>query len=199
MPQSFEKIQQHFIETFGHKLSPRLTYHNIEHILDVVHQAQRIGEQEQVTGEEMYLLRIAALYHDCGFIQIYRGHEEVSCRIAQETLPQFDITEEQIDRVCGMIMATRVPQTPLNHLERIICDADLDYLGREDFFEIADLLFQEMREYGFVTGKKEWDLIQQEFFQTHRYFTRSNALMRDPRKFEHLEIIRGRLASCPPR
>ena len=33
--------------------------------------------------------------------------------------------------------ATKIPQTPLTKLEEIICDADLDYLGREDFFEIS--------------------------------------------------------------
>ena len=42
------------------------------------------------------------------------------------------------DLFSQLILATKVPQKPKNKLEKIICDADLDYLGREDFDNISD-------------------------------------------------------------
>src|SRR4029078_11463882 len=107
-------------------LSKELRYHGIEHTLAVYQQCENIAHAENITDpEKIYLLKVAALYHDTGFLYIYNGHEEVSCKLATQELPAYGLNEEQIEIICGLIMATRVPQSPKNHLEQIICDADL--------------------------------------------------------------------------
>ena len=47
-------------------------------------------------------------------------------------------------------MATEIPQNPKTHLEMIMCDADLDYLGRYDFETISNNLYTEFLDFGFV-------------------------------------------------
>jgi uncharacterized protein len=115
------------------ELSANYIYHNIDHTNDVYQAAESIGKQENISAHDMKLLLTAALYHDSGFLKFSNGHEEESCRIAAEALPRYNYTENDINLICGMIRATRVPQSPKTLLERILVDADLDYLGRMIF------------------------------------------------------------------
>jgi|SRR5687767_15967431 len=172
-------------------LSPRLIYHSIHHTLDVLEQVQRIAEREKIIHEEnLFLLKVAALYHDSGFLFIYSGHEAKGCEIGREELPQFGLKTLQIDKICGMIMATKIPQTPRNKLEEIICDADLDYLGRDDFEMISNNLYKEFLDFGFVKDHKQWMRLQVKFFETHHYFTNSSKQLRNPSKMARLEKLK---------
>ena len=90
-------------------------------------------------------------------------------------------------------MATRVPQKPNNHLERVICDADLDYLGREDFISISSNFYEELKEYRMVKNKKEWDQIQIKFFKSHHFFSEYSINNRSSLKKKNLEFIKDRV------
>lgn len=187
----FARIQVHVIDKLQKGLSEKLTYHNVAHTLDVLKQAVVIANKEGVTDpEDMLLLKVSALYHDTGFLYAYQEHEDKSCEVASEELPAFGFTDEQIERVCGMIRATKVPQNPQNHLEQIICDADLDYLGRADFFEIGNNLYKEFLEQGVVKDFKEWNMLQIRFLESHRYFTKSSLKRRQKVKMNYLQAIK---------
>lgn len=166
------------------------TYHSYGHTLDVHRAAIDIARKEGVNGDELTLLKTAALYHDSGFVRGNEHHEELSCGIARETLPGFGYTDEEVDRVCAMIMATRVPQSPADRLSGILCDADLDYLGREDFFTVGNHLFRELREYGVLKTEKAWNELQVKFLSQHHFFTDTNRRDREPKKQQHLERVR---------
>jgi exopolyphosphatase/pppGpp-phosphohydrolase len=166
------------------------TYHSLEHTLDVYASAIDIGEREGVGEEDMVLLRTAALFHDAGFLLQDLEHEEASCRIVREHLPQWGFSDPQIERICNMIMATRIPQTPHDKLSRILCDADLDYLGRGDFFQVGEGLFLELKAYGVLRTRREWNELQDKFLSHHHYHTRTNKDLREPAKQEHLEEVR---------
>lgn len=192
----YSEIQQHVINKLEDGLSPALTYHNLQHTIDVLKQAMDISSEEGIDdNEDIMLLQVAALYHDVGFLNTYNGHEEKSCVIATQELPGFGLTENQIEKVCGMIMATKVPQIPQNTLEEIICDADLDYLGRSDFFTIGEGLFREFMDQGIVTNDKEWNMLQVSFLENHTYFTATSKARRDKKKQEHLEEIKEKLSA----
>src|SRR6185369_1981441 len=105
-------------------------------------------------------------------------------------LPGFGYNEKEIEIICGMIMATRFPHQPKNLLEQIICDADLDYLGRDDFFKISNDLFRELSIYGMLANEKDWYKLQESFLSSHTYFTRTAADLRKAKKEEHLNKIR---------
>lgn len=171
------------------------TYHSLEHTLDVYANAITIAEEEGITGEGLVLLKIAALYHDSGFTIQDSDHEEAGCRITREALPRFGFNERQIELVCEMIMATRIPQRPRNKLARVLCDADLDYLGRNDFEQIGLFLFSEMRTYGVLRTERDWNELQERFLERHSYFTATNKRVREPVKQQHLARIREWLAT----
>lgn len=184
-----EKAQQFIFDKLQNQLPEYLYYHSVYHTQDVLLAAIRIAAEENVKDEDAILLRTAALYHDSGFIVQAKDHEEIGCDIARETLPEFNYTNKQIDRVCDMIMATKIPQSPHSLPEEIICDADLDYLGREDFWVISNNLYKELNNFNQL-NETEWYKFQIDFFEQHHYFTSSVKKLRNPKKEEHLRAMK---------
>lgn len=189
----FEEVKSFILEKLNRELPEHLSYHSVYHVEDVYEAALKLAEDENVTGDDLTLLLTAVLFHDSGFLVGPTNHEEISCGIASGILPNYDYSQEQIDRICGMIMATKIPQTPKNHLEEIICDADLDYLGRDDFFVIGNRLFAEMCVYGVVSDEDDWNRLQINFLNKHRYFTKSAIRLRKKHKDDYLEMLKSKM------
>ncbi len=186
----FLKAKEHAVHLLQTRLSPDLHYHNLEHTLDVCATCERIAGDEGVQDtEELLLLKTAAMYHDTGFVNVYDHHEEEGCRLVAEILPNFGYSAAQIEEICGLIMKTKIPQTPETHLQRILCDADLDHLGRDDFWKIGVRLFNEWKAIGKVTTEQEWNEIQIQFLEGHTYWTSSSHKSRDEGKVKHLDAL----------
>ena len=186
----FQKAKSYINTRLRKELPKHLTYHSVAHVRDVYKAAERLAEAEGVKGEDLKLLLTAVLFHDSGFIVQSKEHEKIGCDIVREHLPRFDYTPEQIERICGMIMATRIPQTPHNLLEEIIADADLDYLGRDDFWTIGNTLFEELQMYGIIQTEDEWNALQIRFLDQHHYFTDTAIRTRQPKKDEYTAILK---------
>jgi predicted metal-dependent HD superfamily phosphohydrolase len=187
----YQIIKSEVISLLKDKLDPKLTYHNLAHTEDVMRQVERIAKGENISDQnELMLLKIAALFHDSGFLYVYRHHEEKSCQIMEDFMHDGDCTPSEIARIKGMIMATQIPQTPHNLMEQIICDADLDYLGRDDFERISNGLKEEFLEYKVIKNEFDWDPLQIGFFEAHNYFTETCRVDRTPKKLEHLEKLK---------
>jgi len=189
----FEKVKKFILAKLRKGLPKNLTYHSLGHIKDVYKAAESIAEMESVEGEDYTLLLTAVLFHDSGFLIQQKEHERIGCDLAKEYLPEYGYNAKQIETICGMIMATRIPQTPHNKLEKIICDADLDYLGRDDFFKIGNYLFDELCMYGIISTENEWNKLQVRFLEGHRYFTTSAKKLRKAKKEEHLALIKSKI------
>jgi uncharacterized protein len=188
----FAKVREFMLNKLKKELPKELTYHSPGHVEDVYRAAEHLAGLEGISGDDLTLLLTAVLFHDSGFLIQQKEHEKVGCDIARDQLPEFGFTEDQIETICGMIMATRIPQSPKNRLEEIICDADLDYLGRDDFFTIGDLLFNELRHYGILNTEREWNLLQVKFLEGHHYFTESARNLRKEKKEIHLAMVRSK-------
>ncbi|MEO6722119.1 MAG: HD domain-containing protein [Ferruginibacter sp.] len=169
--QNKQQMQQFVIDMLQEHLPVNYCYHNCEHSLYVQEVALQIGRYEKVTEKEMALLSAAALWHDTGYIETYAGHEEESCSLAKKYLPEFGFTTNEINLICGMIMATRVPQSPKTKLEEIIADADLAYLGTSHAAEKATDLFYELQSLNPSLTEAAWDKTQVSFLESHHYFT----------------------------
>lgn len=187
-----QAAMDHILGRLKSKLPRNLYYHSIEHTLDVLDRVESLALEEGVSGIDVVLLRVAACYHDAGFLVNNRNHEKLGCKIVREELPDFDFTKTQIDTICGMIMATKIPQSPRNHLEEIICDADLDYLGRADFLPIGQRLFQELKAYRVLQTEQEWDQLQIKFLSSHKYWTATNRRQRADSKAIHLATLKSK-------
>jgi predicted metal-dependent HD superfamily phosphohydrolase len=162
------------------------SYHNIAHTLDVLAQCKRIAAAEGITdSRELLLLDLAACYHDTGFLKIYKGHEKESCVFFLKDSHAFPLTDNEKVVVTDIIMATCLPQAPRTILEKIICDADLDYLGRTEFSDLAAQLKLEFITHGIVKNDAEWEQRQRDFLQSHQYHTHSSQALREPLKQQH--------------
>jgi len=190
----FEALKDFISKKLTTELAPELMYHSFGHTMEVYKASQRYAEEEKIVGEDLHLLLTAVLFHDSGFIIQAVNHEERSCDVARSILPQFDYTEEEIDRICNMIMATRIPQQPDTHLEEIICDADLDYLGRNDYTTIADGLYEEMRMNGQIKSEKEWIDLQIRFLEKHQYHTETGRKWRNEGKAKNLYELKSKVS-----
>lgn len=111
-------------------------YHQYEHTLDVYERATYLGKKEGLSDEEIEFLWLAALFHDTGFIVRYDKNEPIGGKIAKNFLKTMLYPEEKIEIIERIILATDPDyKNPQNIYEAIIKDADLDNLGREDFYE----------------------------------------------------------------
>lgn len=166
-----------------------LTYHSYLHTKEVIEKVELIAKTENVSKKELELIKVAALFHDIGYIVQNEEHESISCGIAKKELPHWGFSEEEIEEICTTIMATKVPQNPKNHLGEILADADLEYLG-SDFFEKGSAdLFQELKHGDPSLNEEKWLEIQIEFLKEHRYHTPFCKSNREPKKHEHLKKL----------
>jgi len=187
---NYEGAKKYLMNKLEKELDPRLTYHSVSHTLDVLESAIRLAEMENTTHEDVLLLKTASVFHDSGMLVTYRGHEEASIHICRQTLPSFNYSEEETETICRMIMTTKLPQCASEELDKILCDADLDYLGRNDFFMISHRLKYEWDILEIKpTTLNEWYKIQQDFLSTHHYFTKSAIKLRQEYKMENLRQV----------
>ena len=190
---NYRKAEKYIVKRLKKELPDNLHYHDLRHTTDVCAAVERLALMEGIEGDDIFLLKTAALYHDAGFVHQYANNEDIGAALAREVLPRFGYTEDQINTICKLIQATKVPQKPSNHLEQIICDADLDYLGGDEFHFIADKLKRELMERDIVQYDKQWDELQIKFLTAHTYFTKTAIRLRQANKLERIQEIRDRL------
>jgi predicted metal-dependent HD superfamily phosphohydrolase len=188
----FEEIQHKVYRDILAKLPQYLTYHNLGHTAYVLDQAIFLARQSHVSEQEVELLKLAALFHDTGFIDNPKDHEEKGCKIAESYLSQ-DYGRDQLEEIYGMILATKIPQNPKTHLENILADADLEYLGTELFDQVGQTLFQELKHFNPDFTEQAWDELQLVFMQKHHYHTDFCRIHREPKKQENLLKVKKRL------
>jgi predicted metal-dependent HD superfamily phosphohydrolase len=180
------------MERLNSELLPEYFYHNTRHTEDVIQCTQVIGKHEGFSEEELALLKIAALFHDTGFLSQRQKHEEAGAKFFLEDV-QDELPQNLIDQIVELILATQMPQAPKNALERVICDSDLDYLGRTDFEEIGNNLFKEMEFCKEITAISEWDKLQIQFLEKHCFHTSYSKEFREPIKQKHLLSLKSKL------
>jgi len=188
----FEEIKNRIYEDILEKLPSHLTYHNLNHTAYVLEKAVFLAEQSEVSSSDLELLKLAALFHDTGFIDNPKDHEEKGCKIAESYLAK-EYSKAKLDKIYGMIMATKIPQSPSTNLEKILADADLEYLGTDLFEQIGESLFTELKHFNPNFTEQAWDELQLVFMQKHFYHTEYCQKHREPKKQENLLKVKKRL------
>ncbi|HEX2977205.1 MAG TPA: adenylate/guanylate cyclase domain-containing protein [Bacteroidales bacterium] len=187
----FTDIQEVILDKLERELPEYLFYHNVKHTVDVVTEVELIGWAENCTDEEILLLKTAGLFHDAGHTISYDNHEYHGTVLAREMLPAYNYTPEQIEKICSIIMATKLPPQPKNLLESIICDSDLDYLGRSDFIPVSNTLYEELKAQNKMGSLNDWNKIQVRFISGHQYFTATARSLREVNKQQQIERIQS--------
>ena len=189
----FKAAKEFILDKLKTGLNPDLYYHCFNHTLDVYQSALKLAKLEKIDKRNSILLETAALFHDSGFLLGYKDHEDCSVKFTKTHLPKFGYTAVDIETICSMILATKLPQSPKTILQKILCDADLDYLGRDDFFMIANQLLCEWNVNGIPTTLKKWYHIQVDFLSNNNYFTQSAKKLRVEKKKKNLSEIKNLL------
>jgi class 3 adenylate cyclase/predicted metal-dependent HD superfamily phosphohydrolase len=183
-------LQEIILDKLENELPKYLYYHNVKHTIDVITQAELIGVVEGVTDYELLLLKTAALFHDIGQIHQSQGHEEIGCDYTKKWLPNYGYEPKEIEEINNLIMATKLPPAPKTLLEKIMCDADLDYLGRSDFKPVSDTLYKELKEQKIVSNIDDWNKMQIKFLEWHQYFTNTGNKLRQVNKEEQIKNLK---------
>jgi len=186
----FDDLEEFMLDKMECELPKYLCYHNLKHTIDVGIQSEILGRGEGISDEEMLLLKTAALFHDSGQTIQTCDHEMLGTGIASEILPKFGYTPEQITAISEIIMATKLPPQPKSLLQKIICDADLDYLGRSDFIPVSNMLYKELHEQNLIDSINDWNKLQIKFLTNHQYFTKTANILREVNKQTQIERLK---------
>lgn len=188
------KVREDVFQIYEKKAPPENVYHNLSHTADVVLAAREIAGTEEVSDDDLELILIAAWYHDVGCVERCKGHEDISIIIAREFLVKNNYQEERIEKVASLIRATKMPQSPKNKLEEILCDADLHHLGTKEFKKKGELLYLEFMKNGVIDmNEEEWLKHSIDFFNKHSYFTKYAVETFTPQKNINLFKLEKRL------
>lgn len=185
----FEQLYEKTISRLEKDLPAYLTYHDANHTRYVLEKTILIAEKEKVSDHELFLLKVAALYHDTGHLKSSENHEAESCRIAMQDLAEQHFDETEIGQICNMIMATKIPQQPKSNIEGILADADLEYLGTSEFDFISDKLLSELKHFRPELTTNQWLSMQIDFISKHKYHTEYCRTHYEPTKMKNLEKI----------
>jgi len=195
MTDEFDKLKALIEEKLKQDLSPQLGYHGPSHTLDdVLPAADNLAMELGVSSENRLLVNTAALLHDTGYLSRYEDNEPLAADFARTLLPSFGFSGPQIDIIARIILKTAVPQNPETLLEQIVCDADLDSLGRTDYPRLSQSLRHELAVYGHPMETFDWLCRQREFLKNHRYFTVAARNKRDRGKQRNLKTVELALA-----
>ena len=187
----YRKLKKEVLGILNSELPENLYYHGIHHTVDALNVCDLYIEEEKIIEEDAYLLKVGVLMHDIGFTVSVENHEILSVEMAVLLMGKYNFDPDDIEKVKELIMATQIPQNPINHLEEIICDVDLDYLGRPDFYVISDQLFNELSAYDKIENKLEWNKIQIKFLESHKFHTDFARKYRRPQKEKRIVELKG--------
>jgi uncharacterized protein len=186
---------EYALDRLERELSAEFIYHNIAHTRDhVMPAAERLARMSNCSEDDINLLRVAAAFHDLGFVETNKNHEITGARLAAQRLPAYGFSPSDIDRVIGIILATRIPQSPTTLLEQIMADADLDVLGRADFLNRNNALRTELAALGNPVSDIDWFASQVNFIENHTYWTAAAREWHERGKKANIAAIRAQLA-----
>lgn len=191
-------IDDYIRKLFSEELPNGIKYHDANHTLHptkgVVAAANRIALSENISESDRELLVAAAYFHDTGYIRQYGKNEPIAARMAGRILKLIDFKPGEITKIQAMILATDLARKPQNHIEKILCDADLDHFGRDDFFEMDGKLREGRSIRGIdVSDDAKWYNGTLNILSNHQYYTESQKKLRDKEKQKNLQELLTKL------
>jgi predicted metal-dependent HD superfamily phosphohydrolase len=191
-------VDQYIRELFGNELPNGIKYHDANHTLHptkgVVAVANKITKSEGISEEDRELLITAAYFHDTGYIREYDKNEPIAARMAGRILKLIGYKSNEIAKIQKMILSTDLDREPKSHVERILCDADLDNLGREDFLHLDGRLREGRRARGVnVSDDLKWYRGTPEIIKNHQYYTQTQKKLREKGKQKNIKKLLNKL------
>lgn len=190
---AYPKVCHQILDELSEKLPDYLHYHRLNHTIDVANVCNFYIDYYLLSKRVANLIRIAAVVHDYGYIFDPKEHEERSIVEVRPMLTGY--SDKEIAVIDGMIRATKVPQKPHNLYEQILSDADLDYLGREDYPQLSEALYEEFLYFGVVENQTDWLDLQIRFLESHQFHTDWAKNNRAENKQKVIDGLKARVAA----
>jgi uncharacterized protein len=191
-------VDEYIRALFKDELPGGIKYHDANHTLHptrgVVAVANRIAIAENISAHDKELLIAAAYFHDTGYIREYDKNEPIAARMAGRILKLIGYKPKEIEKVQKMILSTDLAREPKTHVEKILCDADLDHFGREDFFKLDGKIREGRRGRGIdVSDELKWYKGTLEIITKHQYYTESQKKLREKQKQKNITRLLNKL------
>ncbi len=185
----YEDLEEHILSQLKNELSSTLKYHNVKHTIDVCTLVEIIGRAEGLNQKELLLVKTAALFHDTGYMESPIDNENHSITFAQQILPKYQYTPVEIEEITYLILVTKKNTQPTKLVEKVLLDANLNYLGRADFIPLTEKLWEE--EYAIHKNKsrKEWIKRQKELLLVHNFYTKTAQGLRQVSKENQVQKV----------
>lgn len=185
----FSDLRDYVTEYLTEHVSSTYVYHNVDHAHDVVVAAEKIAAFEGLDDRETTIARTAALLHDIGYVDGRLNHEERSCAWAREHLSEYEYDDEAIEAVCRAIQSTKIPQSPVDLVSRVVCDADVSNLGSATYWTYSKRMLTEYRSTRMSLTDEVWLDEQIRFFTGHTFFTEAAKRLYDSQKARNLAML----------
>ena len=177
-------------EIIRNEVNQKFAFHDLEHTQEVVQSVLQICKGFELSAHDKQLLLIAAWFHDTGYNEGKKQHEERSCLIATEFMQEHEFSKEDIETVCRCIMVTRMNAEPKDLMEQIMTDADLSHLGKSLYWKFSSKIRVELNKaQGVVMSELDWVNKELEFLEKHRYYTYVAHKLYDKRKRKHIKRL----------
>ncbi len=171
-------------------LDPALRYHGARHTFDEVLPAARaLAADLHLSDRERALVEAAAAFHDLGFLERRAGHEQAAVEMVRRLLPSHGFDADAIERIAGMILATKLPQRPSTTLERIVADADMAVLASKAFLRRNEDLRLELMAAGGALPRRAWIAQQRRFLLGRRDHTTAARLRFGPGRRRNARLL----------
>lgn len=186
-----EEVEIFISNFFEENIGADYVYHDLLHTQYVVETAMEIGKAYELSEQAMEVLLIAAWFHDTGYVDGAEGHEERSATIAKEFLRPLGYDEEELEKIAKLIIATKLPHSPKNLGEKVICDADLSHLGSKEYWDRCGRVRQELLlTRDIVMSEQEWVDFELEFMTKHKFHTNVARNLFEKRKQKHIRQLK---------
>lgn len=139
-------LSEDFVKNFiKDKLSNSYKYHNLNHTLTVVNAVKELIGSAGFDDNDKQALLVAAWFHDIGYVESSKNHEDKSIAIVQDFLIKQNCDSEFIAQVVALIEVTKFKHVPKNKLEQVIKDADYYHFSTKEYIETSELLREEWK------------------------------------------------------
>lgn len=190
MKDLLEEAEEYVEQFYEDRISEDYVYHNFEHVREMVRAIEQIASYYHLTDKELEILRLAGWFHDTGYDKGPEEHEKRSCEHVRAFLTKRQYPEADLKQVLDCIMATRIPYSPQNLLEEIICDADMSHLGTKNYWDRCSRVRQELNlTQKRLMSEREWVNFELDFLHNHHYYTEAALQLFEDRKKKHIKQL----------
>ncbi len=173
-------LKRYVFDKLKEEQSEKMPFHNLEYARHLYEYSIILAKSENLDLEETLIIKTASLFLSLGQTGISQNPEIKAARLAREILPEFKYTEGQINTISNILLAAKWPPEPYDLLEKIMIDIRMEYLGRADFVEVQQKLFQELTEYmQLAISPNEWINSQISLLQEHEFLTTGARRLRE--------------------